>query len=71
LGVNYLHSKEIIHRDLKSLNIFQCRNNQIKIGDLGVARKVSSEKLLESANKEKKLSTNDSTLIHDDIKNVE
>ena len=38
LGVNYLHSKEILHRDLKTLNIFLCRDNIVKIGDLGVAR---------------------------------
>jgi NIMA (never in mitosis gene a)-related kinase len=38
LGVYYLHSKEILHRDLKTLNIFLCKDNQVKIGDLGVAR---------------------------------
>jgi len=37
IGVHYLHSKGILHRDLKTLNIFLSKENQIKIGDLGVA----------------------------------
>lgn len=41
LGVHYLHNKDILHRDLKALNIFLCKDNIVKIGDLGVARKVS------------------------------
>jgi len=40
MGVNYLHGKGILHRDLKSLNIFLCKDNQLKIGDLGVAKKL-------------------------------
>jgi serine/threonine protein kinase len=35
LGLQYLHSKEIIHRDLKSLNIFMMKDNTAKIGDMG------------------------------------
>mmetsp|Transcript_19262 Transcript_19262/g.18398 ORF Transcript_19262/g.18398 Transcript_19262/m.18398 type:complete len:122 (+) Transcript_19262:465-830(+) len=42
LGVNYLHEKGILHRDLKSLNIFLCKDNMIKIGDLGVAKALNS-----------------------------
>ena len=37
LGMEYLHSKDIIHRDLKSLNIFMLKDNIAKIGDLGCA----------------------------------
>ena len=35
LGVQYLHNRNIIHRDLKSLNIFMVKENYAKIGDLG------------------------------------
>jgi len=37
LGLQYLHHKNIIHRDLKSLNIFMVKENIAKIGDLGCA----------------------------------
>ena len=37
-GLNYLHEKNIIHRDLKSANIFITRNGTIKIGDLNVSK---------------------------------
>ena len=38
LGLAYIHSKNILHRDLKPMNIFLKKNNLIKIGDLGVAK---------------------------------
>ncbi|XP_048366430.1 serine/threonine-protein kinase Nek11-like [Sphaerodactylus townsendi] len=37
LGVNYMHERRILHRDLKAKNIF-LKNNLIKIGDFGVSR---------------------------------
>ena len=40
LGVYYLHNKDILHRDLKTLNIFLCRDGNVKIGDLGVAKRL-------------------------------
>ncbi|EFJ48588.1 flagellar autonomy 2 protein [Volvox carteri f. nagariensis] len=42
LGLHYLHSKKIIHRDIKSANLFIDANDNIKIGDLGVARALSA-----------------------------
>ena len=37
-GLNFLHDKKIIHRDLKSANIFLMKDNTIKIGDLNVSK---------------------------------
>ena len=38
LGVNYLHSYNIIHRDLKTANIFINDDKSIMIGDFGVSK---------------------------------
>ncbi|XP_045153391.1 serine/threonine-protein kinase Nek11 isoform X2 [Echinops telfairi] len=37
LGAGYMHERRILHRDLKSKNIF-LKNNLLKIGDFGVSR---------------------------------
>ncbi|TPP58168.1 serine/threonine-protein kinase Nek4, partial [Fasciola gigantica] len=44
IALQHMHSKNILHRDLKTQNIFLTRNDIIKVGDLGIAR------VLESAN---------------------
>ena len=41
LGIVCLHSKKILHRDLKSMNIFLTKNNDVRIGDLGVAKELN------------------------------
>jgi polo-like kinase 1 len=39
-GIQYLHEKRIIHRDLKLGNVFLDDKFNIKIGDFGLATKL-------------------------------
>ena len=41
LGLTTMHKMKILHRDLKTLNIFLKKDMQIKIGDLGVAKELN------------------------------
>ena len=43
-GVEYIHSKNIIHRDLKLGNLFLTSNMAVKIGDFGLATRLGQEK---------------------------
>ncbi|XP_014667628.1 PREDICTED: serine/threonine-protein kinase Nek4-like [Priapulus caudatus] len=38
MALQYLHERYILHRDLKTQNIFLTKSKIIKVGDLGIAR---------------------------------
>ena len=38
LAMNHIHERKILHRDLKTQNIFLTSKNDVKIGDFGIAR---------------------------------
>jgi len=40
-GLQYIHKKNILHRDLKTQNIFLTTQNIIKIGDFGISKTLS------------------------------
>lgn len=42
LGVNHIHKKHVLHRDIKSKNIFLTQNGKVKLGDFGSARLLSN-----------------------------
>lgn len=42
LGLNHMHSRKILHRDIKTLNVFLDDGLNVKLGDMGVAKILSS-----------------------------
>ena len=38
LAIKHVHDKKVLHRDLKTQNIFLTSKDEIKIGDFGIAR---------------------------------
>ncbi|GAB1293031.1 Serine/threonine-protein kinase Nek3 [Apodemus speciosus] len=42
LGVNHIHKRRVLHRDIKSKNVFLTHSGKVKLGDFGSARLLSS-----------------------------
>ena len=38
LGIQYLHTNKVLHRDIKTINMFLTKEDKVRIGDLGVAK---------------------------------
>lgn len=38
MAIKHCHDRKIIHRDLKSQNIFMTKKNQLLLGDFGIAK---------------------------------
>ena len=72
LAVNYLHSKKIIHHDIKPENILITKNGHFKLSDFGLSKTIN-EKELKVAEEEHTLSEKSSSSFlmdseHDDDK---
>jgi serine/threonine protein kinase len=38
LGVHYMHTQNVLHRDLKTQNVFLLGNGRLVLGDLGISK---------------------------------
>ncbi|EAY18256.1 CAMK family protein kinase [Trichomonas vaginalis G3] len=43
LGLEYIHSQNILHRDIKTANVFLFKRGLVKLGDFGISREVTED----------------------------
>lgn len=44
LGLQFMHSKKVLHRDIKAQNIFLLGNGRLVLGDLGISKVLANDK---------------------------
>mmetsp|Transcript_96 Transcript_96/g.200 ORF Transcript_96/g.200 Transcript_96/m.200 type:complete len:149 (-) Transcript_96:2868-3314(-) len=47
--MHYLHARNVIHRDIKSLNVFLTKDNSAKLGDFGNIKRVKDDNVTATA----------------------
>ncbi len=44
-GMAFLHSRNVVHGDLRTANLFVCKDGNVKIGDFGFAKRLVGNKV--------------------------
>lgn len=44
-AIRYMHSRNVLHRDLKTANIFLTKEGMVKIGDFGISKVMSTQQV--------------------------
>jgi len=46
LGVHFMHGNRVLHRDLKTQNIFLLSSGRLVLGDLGISKRLDATKAM-------------------------